>query len=78
VGRLLLAAVLEDARRLGVECVTILVRPSNVAAIGLYRGIGFRVIERRPGHYADREDALKMAWSLEPARVAVSTGGATV
>jgi hypothetical protein len=36
------------------------------------------VIERRPGHYADREDALKMAWSLEPARVAVSTGGATV
>ncbi len=71
MGRLLLVAVLEDARRLGVERITLLVRPSNVAAIGLYRSLNFEVVERRPGHYADGEDALEM--TLDPVRAAVPT-----
>ena len=37
------------------------VRPSNVAAVELYRKLGFEVVGRRPKYYADtREDALLM------------------
>jgi ribosomal-protein-alanine N-acetyltransferase len=37
------------------------VRPSNVAAVALYRKLGFEVVGRRPKYYTDtREDALLM------------------
>ena len=37
------------------------VRPSNVAAVELYRKLGFEVVGRRPRYYTDtREDALLM------------------
>jgi ribosomal-protein-alanine N-acetyltransferase len=61
VARALLGSVLGDARRTGVELVFLEVRPTNVEALSLYEGFGFRVIGRRKGYYFDTgEDALVM------------------
>lgn len=63
-GRRLLVEALGRARRAGVETVFLEVRPSNKAAIALYRSLGFRLIGRRPSYYqADRgrEDAVIFA-----------------
>ena len=41
------------------------VRPSNVAAVELYRNLGFEVVGRRPKYYTDtREDAMLMMKDL--------------
>lgn len=61
----LLAAVLEELRVLGIECVFLEVRPSNVAAIALYRRFGFVLVGRRPNYYSSPcEDALHMRCEL--------------
>ena len=56
----LLSHGLEQARHVGLEKVFLEVRIHNAAAIALYRRFGFREISRRPGYYADGEDALVM------------------
>lgn len=66
-GRQLLVEALVRARHAGVETVFLEVRPSNGAAIELYRSLGFRLIGRRPSYYqADcgREDAVIFAATL--------------
>ena len=45
------------------------VRPSNVAAVELYRKLGFEVVGRRPKYYTDtKEDALLMAKDISGMR----------
>ena len=56
----LLTHGLEQARQVGLEKVFLEVRINNAGAIALYRRFGFREISRRPGYYADGEDALVM------------------
>lgn len=66
-GRRMLRALLQVARGAGIERVFLEVRPSNRAAIALYREEGFREIGRRPRYYpahAGREDAIVMALEL--------------
>jgi ribosomal-protein-alanine N-acetyltransferase len=64
-GRALLDDLIEDLRRNGVRQVFLEVRRSNDAAIGLYRGAGFRPLGVRPGYYGrPREDALTMVLEL--------------
>ena len=58
VGRALVEAALAGTRRAHLE-----VRADNGAARGLYEGLGFEVVGRRAGYYADGEDALLMAMS---------------
>ncbi len=61
LGRQLVAEVIEQARLLGVNFVTLEVRPSNEAALSLYRSFGFEVKGKRPRYYYDTgEDALIM------------------
>lgn len=63
-GRRLLVEALTRARQAGVETVFLEVRPSNEAAIKLYRSLGFRLIGRRPSYYQaerGREDAVIFA-----------------
>jgi len=75
VARALLGAVLEDARRRGVDLAFLEVRPTNTEALGLYESFGFRVIGRRKGYYFDTgEDALVMEARLsgEPSESAAS------
>ncbi len=61
LGELLLAGMMEEARALGAERVTLEVRVSNAVAQNLYRKYGFNVEGRRKRYYSDNnEDALIM------------------
>ena len=51
----------------GAYCLTLEVRASNEAAIGLYDKLGFAAVGRRRGYYEKpREDAciLRKEWNL--------------
>ncbi|MEB3882103.1 ribosomal protein S18-alanine N-acetyltransferase [Lyngbya sp. CCY1209] len=59
LGKTLLRALLESARRRGLARATLEVRASNAIAIALYERFGFQVAGTRRGYYADTgEDAL--------------------
>jgi ribosomal-protein-alanine N-acetyltransferase len=63
LGRKLLNHILLEAESREVEKIFLEVRPSNRAAIGLYEGLGFKGLYRRPGYYTpEGEDALVMVW----------------
>jgi [ribosomal protein S18]-alanine N-acetyltransferase len=66
LARALLEHVLEEARTAAVRHVLLEVRRSNLSAIALYRGFGFRAVAIRDRYYADDEDAIEMALSLDP------------
>lgn len=61
IGAKLLASLLLEARRLGVQRATLEVRESNAAAIALYESFGFEVKGVRPNYY-ETEDA-KIMWA---------------
>ncbi len=60
LGRRLLSAMISIGRRARVEDIFLEVRPSNRAAVELYRSAGFVVAGRRSGYYEDGEDAVLM------------------
>jgi ribosomal-protein-alanine N-acetyltransferase len=57
IGKWLFLRVLADVRERGADLVTLEVRPSNTAALSLYRKLGFDTIGQRKRYYADGEDA---------------------
>ena len=58
VAKVLLKLILDACEEQGIKDVTLEVRPSNEAALGLYRGFGFKEEGRRPKYYENGEDAL--------------------
>ena len=67
LGRAMLAEMLDAARAKQLRRVFLEVRPSNVAAIALYRSVGFGEIGVRRGYYRDAgssEDAITMVCEL--------------
>lgn len=69
LGRAMLDRMLEAARGMNMRRVFLEVRPSNTAAIALYRSTGFNEIGLRRGYYQNvngSEDALVMACDLSP------------
>lgn len=59
VGKALVTALTDLLKQQGVRCLTLEVRASNAAAIGLYDQKGFSQVGRRPGYYSNpKEDAL--------------------
>lgn len=67
LGRWLLGATMEIARACNTRRMLLEVRPSNVAALGLYGDVGFREIGVRRGYYSidnGREDAIVMEYLL--------------
>ncbi len=75
VARALLAAMLDGARRRGIELIFLEVRPTNAEALGLYGDFGFQVIGRRKGYYFDTgEDALVMEARLAAEAVDPAAG----
>jgi ribosomal-protein-alanine N-acetyltransferase len=67
LGRKILNEMLQKARAMDIKRVFLEVRPSNVAAIALYKGSGFDLIGERRGYYQHdngSEDALVMACDL--------------
>jgi ribosomal-protein-alanine N-acetyltransferase len=68
VAERLLEAILEQAERAGAGLALLEVRPSNEAALALYRKFGFRRLGRRRGYYADNgEDAWVLGRRLTAA-----------
>jgi ribosomal-protein-alanine N-acetyltransferase len=64
LGEWLLQTLIEEAQALGAIVATLEVRPSNQAALALYRKYNFQEVGRRPGYYADNgEDALILTTS---------------
>jgi ribosomal-protein-alanine N-acetyltransferase len=61
LGDLLLLVALDKMLALGIDVVTLEMRPSNGVAYQLYRKHGFKVKHRQPGYYQDGEDAWVMA-----------------
>ena len=67
LGKFLLMHLCDDARALGCRYMFLEVRPSNTAAIAMYRRFGFAVIGERRGYYPaknGREDAVVMSCDL--------------
>lgn len=67
LGRLMLRGILHTARQKNTRRVFLEVRPSNIAAIALYRSLGFAEIGVRRGYYQNdhgNEDALMMSCDL--------------
>jgi ribosomal-protein-alanine N-acetyltransferase len=65
LGAALLEAMLRKARRSGCRVATLEVRPSNLAALWLYRRHGFVEVARRKNYYAvEGEDAIVMCVPL--------------
>jgi ribosomal-protein-alanine N-acetyltransferase len=65
IAKILLNAILEIAKKADCEYIFLDVRPSNMAAINLYRKFGFYELYRRPNYYrCPVEDALIMVKNL--------------
>ena len=64
VGQLLVERVLNDCRGGGASTVSLEVRHSNKAAIGLYQQLGFVETGRRRNYYDNREDAMLMEYNF--------------
>ncbi len=65
IGRALMDAAEDEGRAHGARLSTLEVRRSNVAAIALYREIGYRQVGVRPNYYAEEnEDAIVMVKQL--------------
>ena len=68
-GERLLEDILARAREAEVKEVLLEVRPSNAAALALYRKKGFRKVANRPSYYqarGGREDAAVLSLRLKP------------
>ena len=63
IGTRLMLALVDRAMAAGARHLTLEVRISNDAALGLYRKLGFASVGLRPGYYQD-EDALVM-WAID-------------
>src|SRR6266540_1370431 len=62
LGKLLVENVLRECRERGASFVSLEVRPSNTAALSLYKALGFVEIGRRKKYYENGEDALLMEY----------------
>jgi ribosomal-protein-alanine N-acetyltransferase len=62
LGKLLVEGVLRECRKRGAEYVSLEVRPSNTAAISLYRKLGFVETGLRKRYYENGEDAILMEY----------------
>lgn len=66
IGKELMTALLAHAAAISLATVTLEVRVSNEPAIGLYTGLGFRAVGRRPHFYAHPdEDALIFTYEVK-------------
>ena len=66
VGRALVAEMAARLKTMGLQWLTLEVRPSNTAALGLYEAMGFQQVGKRPRYYRDPvEDAILMTLFFE-------------
>ncbi|WP_419818468.1 ribosomal protein S18-alanine N-acetyltransferase [Glaciibacter flavus] len=76
LGRGLMNALVDEARRRGAGEILLEVRADNPVAHGLYESLGFADIAVRRGYYQpDGVDAIVMRAPVTPARTAPTTEG---
>jgi len=66
IGRVLVEAVIGEARATRARTMFLEVRAGNVVARRLYRGLGFHDLGVRRGYYGPGQDAIVMELRLEP------------
>lgn len=66
LGRQVLQGLLNHARQQGAAHATLEVASGNIAAVALYRGLGFQDAGLRRGYYRNGEDALIQWLRLTP------------
>jgi len=67
IGERALKQVIEEVRFRGTRLITLEVRPTNTAAMTLYRKLGFRMMGIRKGYYTmPPEDAVVLGLHLNP------------
>lgn len=64
VARALMQAIEDDAQEHGSLFLRLEVRPDNLAAIALYKNLGYEPFGRHFGYYEDKSDALRFEKSL--------------
>lgn len=57
-GKMLMEAIIKEARQRKLYSLTLEVRVSNIGAIKLYENFGFKSAGVRPKYYPDGEDAM--------------------
>lgn len=65
VGRLLMEKAFAVAREKGAEIMSLEVRESGAAAIGLYQSLGFKQVGIRANYYESKENAVLMEINIK-------------
>lgn len=63
LGRRLMNELTSRVKALGVDSMTLEVRPSNTVAINLYTSLGFRSVGQRPKYYTNPVEAAEIMWN---------------
>jgi ribosomal protein S18 acetylase RimI-like enzyme len=66
IARRMTAWLVKTAVTAGIAAIDVEVRSANVAALALYREVGFTETQRLPGYYRGRETAIRMTRRLRP------------
>ena len=64
-GHKLMAELMARARERGARRMTLEVRPSNTAALALYKDCGFADYGRRPRYYQDNGEDAVIMWNMK-------------
>lgn len=65
LGRRLMNELTSRVKALGVDSMTLEVRPSNAVAINLYTSLGFRSVGQRPKYYTNPVEAAEIMWNTK-------------
>lgn len=65
LGRRLMNELTSRLKALGVDSMTLEVRPSNTVAINLYTSLGFRSVGQRPKYYTNPVEAAEIMWNTK-------------
>lgn len=63
LGRRLMNELMGRVKPLGVDSMTLEVRPSNYRAISLYTSLGFKSVGQRPKYYTNPVEAAEIMWN---------------
>ena len=63
MGRKLMEKLVEAVKPLGVDSMTLEVRPSNTRALALYEKLGFKSVGRRPKYYTQPVEDAENMWN---------------
>ena len=65
LGRKLMNELTSRVKALGVDSMTLEVRPSNTVAINLYTSLGFCSVGQRPKYYTNPVEAAEIMWNTK-------------